>query len=76
MYYLLLLLLGDQSTLIHTSLPDAEASSANSVPCLVAVGRLQVTSSPNCADLNSQASPTEFMSRHSTDGKFTFVDQR
>ncbi|XP_077989629.1 aryl hydrocarbon receptor nuclear translocator 2-like isoform X3 [Glandiceps talaboti] len=44
--------------------------------CLVAIGRLQVTSSPNCADLGSAGTPTEFISRHSMDGKFTFVDQR
>ncbi|XP_070541881.1 aryl hydrocarbon receptor nuclear translocator 2-like isoform X2 [Ptychodera flava] len=44
--------------------------------CLVAIGRLQVTSSPNCADLGGSGTPTEFISRHSMDGKFTFVDQR
>ncbi|XP_050403551.1 aryl hydrocarbon receptor nuclear translocator homolog isoform X2 [Patella vulgata] len=44
--------------------------------CLVAIGRLQVTSTPNCSDLMGPNSATEFISRHSTDGKFTFVDQR
>ncbi|XP_006814028.1 aryl hydrocarbon receptor nuclear translocator 2-like [Saccoglossus kowalevskii] len=52
-----------------------EAHSSNHY-CLVAIGRLQVTSSPNCADLAGSGTPTEFISRHSMDGKFTFVDQR
>ena len=42
--------------------------------CLVAIGRLQVTSTPNSTDLMGNNS--EFISRHSVDGKFTFVDQR
>ncbi len=44
--------------------------------CLVAIGRLQVTSSPNTADMSTSQSPAEFITRHSIDGKFTFVDQR
>uniref|UniRef100_A0A146M658 Aryl hydrocarbon receptor nuclear translocator homolog n=1 Tax=Lygus hesperus TaxID=30085 RepID=A0A146M658_LYGHE len=44
--------------------------------CLVAIGRLQVTSTPSTADLSSSNSNSEFISRHSMEGKFTFVDQR
>jgi len=56
--------------------PREENVDGNGVPCLIAIGRLQVTSSPNCADLLDQSAPAEFISRHSVDGKFTFVDQR
>ena len=41
---------------------------ASSSCCLVAIGRLQVTSTPNSGDLNSENSH-EFVSRHSLDGE-------
>ena len=44
--------------------------------CLVAIGRLQVTSMPNTHDLAGAESAAEFVSRHNMEGKFTFVDQR
>uniref|UniRef100_A0A8C0GM04 Aryl hydrocarbon receptor nuclear translocator n=1 Tax=Chelonoidis abingdonii TaxID=106734 RepID=A0A8C0GM04_CHEAB len=59
------------------SLPDDDPDAGQgSKFCLVAIGRLQVTSSPNCTDLNSICQPTEFISRHNTEGIFTFVDHR
>lgn len=48
----------------------------NGYCCLVAIGRLQVISTPNASDLNNANSQIEFMSRHNVSGKFTFVDQR
>nr|XP_008121617.1 PREDICTED: aryl hydrocarbon receptor nuclear translocator [Anolis carolinensis] len=59
------------------SLPDDDPDAGQgSKFCLVAIGRLQVTSSPSCADMNTVCQPTEFISRHNTDGIFTFVDHR
>ncbi|XP_008168539.2 aryl hydrocarbon receptor nuclear translocator isoform X1 [Chrysemys picta bellii] len=59
------------------SLPDDDPDAGQgSKFCLVAIGRLQVTSSPNCTDLNNVCQPTEFISRHNTEGLFTFVDHR
>ncbi|KAG8516421.1 Aryl hydrocarbon receptor nuclear translocator 2, partial [Galemys pyrenaicus] len=42
----------------------------------VANRALQVTSSPVCVDMSAMAVPTEFLSRHSSDGVITFVDPR
>ncbi|XP_050186343.1 aryl hydrocarbon receptor nuclear translocator isoform X8 [Myiozetetes cayanensis] len=59
------------------SLPDDDPdASQGSKFCLVAIGRLQVTSSPNCTDMNNVCQPTEFISRHNTEGIFTFIDHR
>nr|XP_033779701.1 aryl hydrocarbon receptor nuclear translocator isoform X2 [Geotrypetes seraphini] len=54
---------------------DPDAGQGNKF-CLVAIGRLQVTSSPNCTDMTSVCQPIEFISRHNTEGLFTFVDHR
>ncbi|XP_028999915.1 aryl hydrocarbon receptor nuclear translocator 2 [Betta splendens] len=54
---------------------DTEASQASKY-CLVAIGRLQVTSSPVSMDMNGLSVPTEFLSRHNSDGVITFVDPR
>ncbi|KFQ77343.1 Aryl hydrocarbon receptor nuclear translocator, partial [Phaethon lepturus] len=59
------------------SLPDDDPDAGQgSTFCLVAIGRLQVTSSPNCTDMNNVCQPTEFISRHNTEGIFTFIDHR
>uniref|UniRef100_A0A2K6GYC1 Aryl hydrocarbon receptor nuclear translocator n=1 Tax=Propithecus coquereli TaxID=379532 RepID=A0A2K6GYC1_PROCO len=59
------------------ALPDDDPEAGQgSKFCLVAIGRLQVTSSPNCTDLSNVCQPTEFISRHNIEGIFTFVDHR
>lgn len=56
------------------SQPDDDHHSSHC--CLVAIGRLQITSMPNSNELSGSNSNAEFISRHSSDGKFSFVDQR
>lgn len=53
----------------------AEDEHGGSHCCLVAIGRLQVTSAPNCSDIMGN-NTNEFISRITVDGKITFVDQR
>ncbi|KAG7468117.1 hypothetical protein MATL_G00139360 [Megalops atlanticus] len=54
---------------------DSEAGQTSKY-CLVAIGRLQVTSCPVSMDMNGLSVPTEFLSRHNSDGVITFVDPR
>ncbi|XP_060035562.1 aryl hydrocarbon receptor nuclear translocator 2 isoform X2 [Erinaceus europaeus] len=59
------------------TIPEEDADvGQGSKYCLVAIGRLQVTSSPVCMDMSTMAVPTEFLSRHNSDGVITFVDPR
>ena len=44
--------------------------------CLIAIGRLQPTSMPTSKDLLDSASASEFITRQTLDGRFSFVDQR
>ncbi|XP_040577145.1 aryl hydrocarbon receptor nuclear translocator homolog [Lepeophtheirus salmonis] len=55
---------------------ELHGASGGSSCCLVAIGRLQVTSMPNTHDLSSPESTAEFVSRHNMEGKFSFCDQR
>ncbi|XP_057194356.1 aryl hydrocarbon receptor nuclear translocator 2 isoform X3 [Triplophysa rosa] len=59
------------------TIPDEDTEAGQtSKYCLVAIGRLQVTSSPVSMDMNGVSVPTEFLSRHNSDGIITFVDPR
>ncbi|KAJ7384502.1 hypothetical protein OS493_021131 [Desmophyllum pertusum] len=80
-------LLDDEYAIVHCTgyIKSFGSSSAVCVPgeadnnensCLVTIGKLQPTSIPQSSDLMDNPPVTEFISRHSLDGKFTFVDQR
>ena len=56
------------------AVPGEPENNENS--CLVTIGKLQPTSVPQSSDLMENPPVMEFVSRHSLDGKFTFVDQR
>ena len=57
---------------------DGEADDCSILNCLVAVGREQPTFNPYQAEDSShiKVRSLEYMSRHSTAGKFTYVDER
>ena len=58
---------------------DSEADNdSSSLNCLVAVGRVQNCAGHLPADDHGhiKVRPLEYMSRHSIDGKFSYVDER
>lgn len=71
---------GHQYAVVHVTgyVRNWPASSNGSEPseednsCLVAIGRLQASAAISATD--SSNNPTEFLTRHSLEGKFTFVD--
>ncbi|XP_030173089.1 aryl hydrocarbon receptor nuclear translocator 2 isoform X4 [Lynx canadensis] len=66
-----------ENSMTGMTIPEEDADvGQGSKYCLVAIGRLQVTSSPVCMDMSGVSVPTEFLSRHSSDGVITFVDPR
>ncbi|XP_024905886.1 aryl hydrocarbon receptor nuclear translocator 2 isoform X7 [Pteropus alecto] len=66
-----------ENSMTGMTIPEEDADvGQGSKYCLVAIGRLQVTSSPVCMDMSGMSVPTEFLSRHSSDAVITFVDPR
>lgn len=64
----------------HRLLPFSATNTVSALPHPSHLTRrcspLQVTSSPVCMDMNGMSVPTEFLSRHNSDGIITFVDPR
>ncbi|CAD5112903.1 DgyrCDS2110 [Dimorphilus gyrociliatus] len=60
---------------VHVERNSSQDDELQTSCCLVGIGRLQVTSTPNVSDISSGNAST-YISRHSVDGKITFVDQR
>ena len=58
------------------SLQQENNGGDGSPSCLVAIGRLQLDSMPSSKDLIESAPATEFITRHTLEGIFSFVDQR
>ncbi|XP_077597901.1 aryl hydrocarbon receptor nuclear translocator-like protein 2 isoform X2 [Stigmatopora nigra] len=54
---------------------DADKQDSSLFSCLVAVGRIH-SQSPLQVNGDFRVKPTEFITRYTMDGKFTFVDQR
>ncbi|KAL2084721.1 hypothetical protein ACEWY4_020239 [Coilia grayii] len=58
------------------TLSEETDNNQNNRFCLVAIGRLQVTSCPSDSSSSTLNIPVEFISRHNCHGVFTFVDHR
>ncbi|XP_063055314.1 aryl hydrocarbon receptor nuclear translocator isoform X2 [Engraulis encrasicolus] len=58
------------------TLSEETDNNQNNRYCLVAIGRLQVTACPSDSASSSLNTPVEFISRHNSQGVFTFVDHR
>jgi len=66
---------GDEATSVAPAVPNGDEVDPSNT-CLVAIGRLQPTSMPTSKDLVEVMPSTEFITRQTLDGRFSFVDQR